>query len=103
MKCIDKNQSEWFDKESWGLMEFIEIDAPNSFAAKDYFSSEDGTIQEEMPGQRIEVELVEINGKTNVVSRSFTDSAEQLEQLVNMGMAEGFKSQLNRLEELLKA
>lgn len=102
MKCVDQNQGEWFGKESWGLMEIQTIDAPNSFSVKDYFCSPDGTISTDMPMQRFSVELIEEAGKTRLVSKSFTESAEQLEELIKMGMVEGFDSQLNRLEKLVQ-
>ncbi|HEX8763089.1 MAG TPA: SRPBCC domain-containing protein [Candidatus Saccharimonadales bacterium] len=102
MKCVDENQGEWFGQESWGLMQIESVDEPTSFAAKDHFSDADGTLNTEMPTQRFEVELVEeADGKTRLVSRSITETVEQLEQLVKMGMVEGFSSQLNRLEDLL--
>lgn len=102
MKCVDENQGEWFGQESWGIMQFQTIDELNSFSALDHFSDESGTINDQMPSQRFEVEFVdEGNGKTRLVSRSITDTAEQLEELVKLGMVEGFNSQLNRLEILL--
>lgn len=103
MKCVDKNQSEWFGQESWGLMEIESIDELHSFSAKDYFSDADGTINQEMPAQRFVVELVEEDGKTRLVTRSISETTEQLEQLVKMGMVEGFSSQLEKLEALLAA
>jgi uncharacterized protein YndB with AHSA1/START domain len=101
MKCVDENQGEWFGQESWGLMQLEAIDEPNSFAAKDQFSDADGVINEQMPTQRFEVEFVEEGGKTRLISRSITDTVEKLEELVKMGMVEGFSSQLNKLEQLL--
>ncbi|HSE61750.1 MAG TPA: SRPBCC domain-containing protein [Candidatus Saccharimonadales bacterium] len=101
MKCVDKNQGEWFGQESWGLMEITKIDQMNSFEALDHFSNPEGTVDQNMPTQKFIVEFVEENGKTKLVSRSVCDTAEQLEQLVKMGMVEGFSSQLNRLEALL--
>lgn len=101
MKCVDENQGEWFNQESWGLMELTEVDAPNSFACMDYFSDESGAKNSDMPGQSMAVELIEEDGKTRIISRSITETAEQLEQLVSMGMVEGFSSQLNKLDALL--
>jgi uncharacterized protein YndB with AHSA1/START domain len=103
MKCVDENQGEWFGQESWGIMHIEMVDEPNSFTAKDYFSDAEGTINDQMPGQQFVVELIEEDGKTRLVSRSLTDSAEALEELVKMGMIEGFASQLNKLETLLAA
>ncbi len=77
------------------------VDEPNSFSAKDYFSDAEGTINEQMPAQTFEVELVEDGGKTRLVSRSVTETVEQLEELLKMGMVEGFSSQLNKLEALI--
>lgn len=101
MKCVDENQGEWFGKESWGLMEIEAVDEPNSFSALDHFSDAEGTINQQMPAQKFTVELVEEDGKTRLVSRSITETAEQLEELLKMGMVEGFASQLNKLETLL--
>lgn len=47
------------------------------------------------------MEFVEEGSNTRLVSRSTAESAEQLEELVKMGMVEGFASQLNKLEKLL--
>lgn len=101
MKCVDKDQGEWFGQISWGLMKIESVDEPNGFSARDYFSDEEGTLDETKPGQRFEVELMEEGGKTRLVTRSITETAEALEELVKMGMVEGFSSQLNRLEALL--
>jgi uncharacterized protein YndB with AHSA1/START domain len=101
MKCVDKNQGEWFGKESWGLMEIESIKENDSFSAKDYFCSADGTVDKSMPSQKFEVELIEENGKTRLISRSITSSVEQMEELIKMGMVEGFDSQLNKLEAML--
>lgn len=101
MKCVDKNQGEWFGQTSWGLMQLESVDEPNTFTTQDFFSDESGIINEEMPPQRFVVELIEEDGKTRLVSRSIVDSVEQLEALVKMGMVEGFSSQLEKLEKLL--
>ena len=101
MKCVDEAQGEWFGQESWGLMQFEAVDEPNSFTALDRFADENGTINEQMPTQKFKVDFVEADGKTTLISRSITDSPEQLEALVKMGMIEGFSSQLNKLEQLL--
>jgi uncharacterized protein YndB with AHSA1/START domain len=103
MKCVDENQGEWFGQESWGLMMLEAISEPNSISAQDRFSNAEGTVEESMPRQRFEIELVDDGGKTRLVTRSIAESAEQLEELVKMGMVEGFSSQLNRLELLLAA
>lgn len=102
MKCVDKNQGEWYGQESWGMTTINEIDEPNSYSATDRFSDADGNINSELPPMTLGVEFKEENGKTTVTNRTITETAEQLEQLIKMGMVEGFSSQLNRLEKLVE-
>lgn len=102
MKCVDQSQSEWFGKESWGIMKIESVNAPNDFEARDYFADAQGTINNEMPNQKFVVELTEEGGKTRLTTRCITNTTEELEQLLNMGMVDGFSSQLNRLETLLR-
>lgn len=101
MKCVDKNQGEWYGQESWGLMRYETIDEPNSFTYKDYFSDADGTIQEGMPAITATLEFVKADGKTTLITRCQGDSAEDIEKLVAMGMIEGYDSSANKLEKLL--
>jgi len=102
MTCVDENQTEWFGKQSWGLMEIDSIEENKNFVAHDFFCSPDGTIDQSMPAQKFVVEFHDENGRTRLVNRSILDSAEKIEMLVEMGMIEGFNSQMNKLEVLLQ-
>lgn len=102
MKCVDKNQGEWFNQESWGMMVFEEVDEPNSFTYKDYFSDAEGTLNQEMPVMTITMSFTEEDGKTKLVTRGVVESKEQLEQLVNMGMIEGLTSTMDKLETFVE-
>jgi uncharacterized protein YndB with AHSA1/START domain len=101
MKCVDKAQGEWFGQSSWGLMAIEAVDAPNSFTYVDYFSDETGVPNKEMPVQTVTVELVENGGRTNMIIRAISEKAEQIEELIKMGMVEGFSSQMNKLDAML--
>lgn len=101
MKCVDENQGEWFGQSSWGLMVIDTVDSPSSFTYSDYFSDENGAPNQQMPVLKITNEFVEENGKTKLISRSVADSAEQIEELLKMGMVDGFTSQLLKLDALL--
>lgn len=101
MKCVDKNQGEWFNQESWGMMVFEEVDEPNSFTYKDYFSDAEGVLNQEMPVMTITMSFTEEDGKTKLVARGVVESKEQLEQLVNMGMIEGLTSTMDKLESFI--
>lgn len=103
MKCVDEAQGEWFGQSSWGMMVIEAVDAPNSFTYKDYFSDEDGTLNQEMPVLTVTNTFVEENGKTKLVSVSLADNAEQIEELIKMGMVEGFTSQLQKLDAIMAA
>lgn len=101
MKCVDEKQGEWFGQSSWGLMVIETVDAPRSFSYTDYFSDENGSQNHEMPSLKITNEFTEKDGKTTLISRSVADSADQIEQLLKMGMVEGFTSQFSKLDQLL--
>ena len=101
MKCVDENQGDWYGKTEWGLMEIGTLDEPDSFTYDDLFADENGTVKEDMPKLKITVSLAEADGKTLLTIHSLADSAEQIEQLVKMGMVEGFSSQMNKLDQLL--
>lgn len=101
MKCVDENQTDWYGKTEWGLMEIGTLDEPDSFTYEDFFADENGTVQNDMPQLKITVSLAEIDGKTLLTIRSLAESGEQIEQLVSMGMVEGFSSQMKKLDTLL--
>lgn len=100
MKCIDEAQGEWFGQSSWGVMLINGVDAPDSFSYTDYFSDEAGTLNQDMPALKVTNQFIETATGTKIVSTSLADSAEQIEQLIKMGMIEGFSSQLNKLDKL---
>lgn len=101
MKCVDERQSDWFGQTSWGVMEIEEVEAPHVFTCKDYFSDEEGNINTEMPSLTVTNEFIEEGGKTRIICTNSADSADQIEQFINMGIIEGFSSQLDRLEKLV--
>jgi uncharacterized protein YndB with AHSA1/START domain len=101
MKCVDENQGEWFGQMSWGLMDILTVEDGKSFTYKDYFSDEAGTLNTDMPTITVKNEFFAEDGKTKIVSTSFADTADQIEQLIKMGMVEGFSSQLNKLGVLV--
>jgi uncharacterized protein YndB with AHSA1/START domain len=101
MKCLDPEQKDWYGQSSWGLMQIEAVDAPSSFTYTGYFSDETGKPNTEMPAQTVTVELVESDGKTNMIIRAVSESADDIERLVKMGMVEGFSSQMNKLDALL--
>lgn len=100
MKCVDEEQDEWYGKTSWGMMEIQSIDEEDSFSYVDYFSDATGMLDTKMPALTITNEFIETDGKTTLISTCQADSSEQIEKLVEMGMVEGFESQLRKLDEI---
>lgn len=101
MRCLDPAQGDFYGMESWGKAIFRSIDAPVRYAHADYFSDEAGTISETLPGSENETTFEALDGKTRVIFRSDFGSAEAVRQVLEMGMKEGFTSQLERLDHWL--
>ncbi len=103
MKCVDKNQGDFFGFEAWGIIKIEDTDEPNNFTATDYFSDAEGNHDTTKPTQKFIVEFKEENGQTRMINRCITETVEQLEELIKMGMVEGFSSSADKLERLVTA
>ncbi len=103
MKCVDPDQGDWFGQESWGMMLIESVDEGNSFTYKDYFTDVDAVLKEDMPVITVTNEFIEEEGRSKIVCTSIATSAEQIEELIKMGMLEGFDSQLSKLDALFAA
>lgn len=102
MKCIDPEQVDWYGMSSWGCMDIESIDELQGFSYSDYFSDEAGEIDDKMPALHIEVSFYEEDDRTVVMTITSTARSEdQLKKILDMGVVEGFASQLNRLDGLL--
>ncbi|MFD1707971.1 SRPBCC domain-containing protein [Siminovitchia sediminis] len=102
MKCMDRNQGEYYGMESCGKAVYKDIIEPELIAYTDYFSDADGQIDENMPASAITLDFIDLGGKTKLVNRSEYVSAEALKTVLDMGMLEGITETWNRLEEHLK-
>lgn len=102
MHCVDKNQGEWYDQHSWGVMFIEKIDNPNSFEYTDAFTDETGEPNKDMPSLKTVVKLAEGEGMTTMTIEATGETTEQVEELLKMGMVEGFSSQMNKLDTLLE-
>ncbi|QII47431.1 SRPBCC domain-containing protein [Bacillus paralicheniformis] len=103
MECRDENQGEFYGRKSCGKAVFQEIAAPERIVYTDMFTDEEGNVIPGMPEILIEVYFKEHGEQTNLITRSHFSSPEELQQLLDKGIAEGFSSQLDRLEDYLKA
>lgn len=101
MKCVDKNQGDFYGMESWGKAIYKEIAEPEKIAYVDYFSDAEGHENADMPSTEVTLEFIDLGGKTKLVSRGKYASAEALKTVMEMGMLEGITQTWDRLEERL--
>jgi uncharacterized protein YndB with AHSA1/START domain len=87
--------------EAWGKGVYSEIVRPERIVYRDYFTDAQGVESAEMPSSVITLDFRQLNGQTEVSSRTKYDSKEALQQVLDMGVEEGFAETLDRLEEYL--
>ncbi|MBL7544509.1 MAG: SRPBCC domain-containing protein [Bdellovibrionaceae bacterium] len=101
MKCVDKNQGSYFGMESWGKAIYKDMVAPKKISYTDFFSDAEGNSNMEMPSTDVDVEFVDIGGKTKMITRGLYATKEALKTVMDMGMLEGISQTWDRLEEHL--
>lgn len=87
--------------ESWGLAIYHEINKPDSIVYKDHFTDVGGNVVPDMPNMIINVEFIEFDDKTSQRITVNFDTNKERDKIVEMGMAEGMDSSLDRLENYL--
>ncbi|MCQ6268625.1 SRPBCC domain-containing protein [Fictibacillus sp. WQ 8-8] len=102
MKCMDKNQGDFYGQESCGKAVYQEMIEPEKIVYKDYFADAEGKEMDGMPEILVTIEFIEDEGSTKVITRSQFASTETLQQVMEMGVVEGFSSQMERLDDLLE-
>ncbi|RJX37781.1 SRPBCC domain-containing protein [Paenibacillus pinisoli] len=101
MKCIDRNQGDFFGMESWGKAIYSTIVQDEKIEYTDYFSDAEGNVPEDMPASDITLIFEEQDGRTKLVTIARYVSAEALQTVLDMGMERGFSETMDRLEEHL--
>ena len=86
-----------------GWWRFDAVDAPWSLAFEDGFADDDGTPNETMPTTRAQVVLEETPEGTRMTITSSFQSAEQMQQLVEMGMVEGMTLAVGQMDAIVAA
>lgn len=103
MKCIDKNQGDFYGYESWGKAVYQEIVEAEKIVYVDYFSDAEGNEAEELPSSKNTITFVDYEGKTKLVNRVQYVSAEALKAVLDMGMEQGITETWDRLAEHLQS
>ena len=86
---------------SAGFWEWISVDAPHGFVVHDGFAHEDGTPNTDMPSMRMEFSFVETERGSQLTTVTRFGSAEQLEQLLAMGMEEGMRAAMAQIDAVV--
>lgn len=90
-------------EQAHGVWRMVSVDEPASFELDDAFADEHGVPNEEMGWTRMAVRLEPTDGGTRVVFVTTFRSAEQLRQMLDMGMEEGLKLAMGQIDGLLAA
>ncbi|MCY1159432.1 MAG: ATPase [Citricoccus sp.] len=88
-------------EQAGGYFEYLAVDPGRSFEVLDGFRAEDGSKNEEMPTMRMVFTFEETDAGSRVTTTTHFDSAEQLEQLLGMGMEEGTLSAMGQMDAVL--
>ena len=90
-------------KEYWGRMDYLTIRPVDNYTALDGFCDEAGELNKDLPRANWDVTFSDKSAHALVQTVVTYKSLEDLEAVIQMGMEEGLKSTLERLDELLAA
>jgi uncharacterized protein YndB with AHSA1/START domain len=84
-----------------GWWRVTSVDPPRSLEFTDGFADQDGTPIDDMPISTVHMQLTEHDGRTRMELRSTFESREQMQQLIDMGTAEGQQQAVGQMDALL--
>jgi uncharacterized protein YndB with AHSA1/START domain len=86
-----------------GVWRVLAVEEPRSLEFEDRFADESGVASPDLPLTRGRVDLAEHAGGTRMTVTSSFASADQMEQMQQMGMVEGMTAALGQMDDLLRA
>lgn len=86
-----------------GYWEITAVDEPRSFSFDDGFADEDFNPNPAMPVSKNVFTFEERSGGTRATYVSTYESAEALQQVLDMGVVEGASSAINQIDDLIAA
>jgi len=86
---------------SRGYWEWVSVDAPNAFEVRDGFAGEDGANNTDMPSMQMRFEFSATNKGSRLVTTTHFRSAEELKQLLDMGMEDGMRGAMGQIDAVL--
>jgi uncharacterized protein YndB with AHSA1/START domain len=88
-------------EKSRGWWKFTAIEAPHRLEFDDGFADENGEPVADMGTSHAVVTLENVGGRTRMTTLSTFESAEQLEQMLALGMEEGLKEAMGQIDGVL--
>jgi uncharacterized protein YndB with AHSA1/START domain len=85
----------------YGCWEWTHVDTPTTFDIVDWFADETGAPNTDLPATRVRFAFEETEGGSRLTTTSRFDSADQLQQLIEMGMLEGTKEAMSQIDTVL--
>jgi uncharacterized protein YndB with AHSA1/START domain len=77
-------------------------DPPRSLVFRDGFANEDGTPNTDLPATESRVTIEQVgDGRTRMSLESVFPSAEAMEQILAMGVEDGFKQAIGQIDAIL--
>lgn len=86
---------------SRGYWEWVAVDELKGFEVRDGFANPDGTPNAELPWMRVVFAFEAVGTGSRVSTTTFFNSAEELEQLLGMGMEEGMAAAMGQMDVVL--
>lgn len=87
--------------EYWGYTEYLDVKPIDSYRTMDAFSDSEGNINQELPRATWDVTFTDKGDNAVVTTVVQYASLQDLETIIHMGMEEGMKMTLDKLDELL--
>jgi len=87
----------------YGYWDVVAVDEPNGFSINDGFADENFNANVSLPVSRMDFTFTESGGATTAVYVSAFETAEGLQQVLDMGVVEGSTGAINQIDGLLAA
>ena len=84
-----------------GWWRFTALDEPRSLDFEDGFSDDSGAPNPQMPTMRMHVDLESTGNGTRMTVTTYFNNADEMEQLVTMGLVEGLEGAAGQIDGIL--
>ncbi|HEX6947402.1 MAG TPA: SRPBCC family protein [Acidimicrobiia bacterium] len=86
---------------SAGYWDFVSVDRHKSFEVIDGFANADGTPNHDFPRIRVVFRFEPTDNGSRLITTSYFSSADELQQLLEMGMEEGMRSAMSQIDDVV--